>query len=60
MRSAVSSPTRSGALDGAQVPGGCEHCAAFQTVKPITAGVWTIDVHHDDACTWLASMETRR
>lgn len=39
-----------GALDGGRIPGGCDQCDAYQTVAPITAGVWTITVHHDDWC----------
>ena len=39
-----------GALDGARIPGGCDHCDAYQTVQPIVAGVWQITVHHDDHC----------
>ena len=35
-----------GPLDGARIPGGCDHCDAYQTVRPIEAGVWTISVHH--------------
>ena len=49
-----------GPLDGARVRGGCDACDAYQTVKPITAGVWNIDVHHDPWCPRLAAMETRR
>ena len=39
-----------GPLDGAHIPGGCDHCDAYQTVAPVEAGVWTITVHHDDWC----------
>jgi hypothetical protein len=39
-----------GPLDGAEIPGGCDHCDAYQTVKPSGAGVWAITVHHDDWC----------
>lgn len=42
-----------GPLDGARIPGGCDHCDAYQTVNPTTAGVWKITVHHDDDCTWF-------
>lgn len=37
-------------LDGATVPGGCDRCTAYQTVRPIAAGIWSITVHHDDTC----------
>jgi hypothetical protein len=41
-----------GPLDGTEIPGGCDHCDAYQTVKPVTAGVWSVTVHHDDDCPW--------
>jgi hypothetical protein len=46
-----------GPLDGTQVPGGCEHCNAYQTVTPIEAGAWRITVHHDSWCPFLATWE---
>jgi hypothetical protein len=39
-----------GPLDGAQVPGGCECCDAYQTVHPQAHGVWVVAVHHDTWC----------
>lgn len=39
-----------GPLDGAQIPGGCEHCDAFQTVDAVEAHIWSLTVHHDDWC----------
>ncbi len=44
-----------GQLDGARIPGGCAHCDAYQTVRPVLAGVWRATVHHDDWCPWLAA-----
>lgn len=49
-----------GALDGARIPGGCDHCEAYQTVAPISAGIWNIHVMHDADCPWLAAVEARR
>lgn len=46
-----------GPLDGGRIPGGCDHCNAFQTVVPLRAGVWLLTVHHDDSCAWLARRE---
>jgi hypothetical protein len=46
-------------LDGRQIPGGCDTCDAYQTVRPLTAGVWNITVHHDDECPTLARIEAR-
>jgi hypothetical protein len=48
-----------GPLDSAEVPGGCDHCDAYQTVKPIEAGIWNITVHHDDDCPVWLRIETR-
>ncbi len=49
-----------GPLDGARIPGGCDTCDAYQTVTPVTAGVWIINVHHDDWCPTLARIEASR
>jgi hypothetical protein len=49
-----------GPLDGARVPGGCEHCDAYQTVRAEAAGVWVIDVFHDDGCPALRKAEGRQ
>lgn len=48
-----------GPLDGARVPGGCDRCNAFQTARPVVAGVWSITVHHDDWCPVLARHRRR-
>ena len=49
-----------GPLEGARIPGGCDHCDAFQTVAPAAAGVWSLNVHHDDWCPFLAALERGR
>lgn len=49
-----------GPLDGGEIPGGCELCDAYQTVRPVEAGVWDITVHHDDWCPVLRSVERSR
>lgn len=49
-----------GPLDGARIPGGCEDCDAYQTVRPGIAGVWHINVHHDSWCPFLAAREALR
>jgi len=43
-----------GPLDGARLPGGCGHCNAYQTVLAIEAGIWNLNVHHDEWCPVLA------
>lgn len=48
-----------GPLDGERVPGGCEDCDAYQEVTAVNPGVWSITVHHDDDCPFLAAYEGR-
>lgn len=40
------------AMDGATIPGGCEHCNAYQRVRADAYGanLHTVTVHHDDWC----------
>lgn len=47
-----------GPLEGKWIPGGCDSCDAYQTVAPVEAGVWALNVHHDDGCPVLAAHET--
>lgn len=49
-----------GPLEGARIPGGCDHCDAYQTVVPLEAGVWSLNTHHDDWCPFLAEHESKR
>lgn len=49
-----------GRLDGARIPGGCDSCNAYQTVEPLEAGVWMINVFHDERCPVLARTEKRQ
>lgn len=37
-------------LDGAQIPGGCDTCNAYQTMRPVDTGITQITVHHDNWC----------
>jgi hypothetical protein len=46
-----------GPLEGARILGGCDYCAAYQTVDPVRAGVWLTTVHHDDDCPVLARVQ---
>lgn len=42
-----------------QVPGGCDHCNAHQTLKapdPQYPGLVQMTVHHDDHCPHLAAI----
>lgn len=44
-----------GPLDGARIPGGCDHCDAYQTVEAVHPGVWIIHVSHDAWCPALGA-----
>ena len=41
-----------------QVPGGCDHCDAYQRIQLET---WSVSIvtHHDDWCPFLAEYETK-
>jgi hypothetical protein len=39
-----------GPLDGVEIAGGCGSCDAYQTVEPVTVGVFKINVFHDPDC----------
>ncbi|MGO8873694.1 MAG: hypothetical protein ACLQPH_20290 [Acidimicrobiales bacterium] len=41
------------------IPGGCDRCAAFQTVEVQAPGVYVMNVHHDDWCPFLRSRSAR-
>ncbi len=49
-----------GPLDGSAIPGGCDHCDAYQTTRPVAAGVWALTVRHDGGCPVLAASRTHR
>jgi hypothetical protein len=46
------------ALSGQRVPGGCDTCDAYQTLRRAGEGVYLIAVHHDDWCPVLARMNS--
>jgi hypothetical protein len=37
-------------LTGRRLPGGCDDCAAFQTVITQGQGLYVLTVHHDASC----------
>ena len=39
-----------GPLDGARIPGGCDHCAARTTVTRTPTGRLVITTEHDTTC----------
>lgn len=38
------------AMTGRRLPGGCDDCAAYQTVTRHANGVYVLVVHHDPGC----------
>jgi hypothetical protein len=46
-------------LDGAHIPGGRDHCDAYQVIHANRHGanLHQIDVRHDDDCPWLAARQ---
>ena len=36
--------------EGTEIPGGCDHCDAYQTFETTSPGVHMVFVHHDDLC----------
>lgn len=47
------------ALTGQQIPGGCDHCDAYQTMRRHESGSWIMTVHHDADCPFLAARTPR-
>lgn len=41
------------ALAGRRLPGGCDDCTAYQTVRRIDAGLFLLVIHHDATCPQL-------
>jgi hypothetical protein len=37
-----------------RIPGGCDDCAAYQTLDRYGPGVYVLTVHHDHACPFLS------
>lgn len=46
-----------GPLEGAEIPGGCDQCDAYQKLRAESAGVWAVDVFHEYACPVLKTIE---
>jgi hypothetical protein len=36
-----------------KIPGGCEHCDAYQTFGVLKEGIYQMNIHHDDWCPTL-------
>lgn len=50
------------AMDGARIPGGCDHCDAYQVIDAQQGhpDVHMLRVFHDDDCPWLAARQARQ
>ena len=50
-----------GLPDDQPTPGGCERCNAVQVMKPdpIHAGIFYLEIHHDDDCPFLRTRDAR-
>jgi hypothetical protein len=48
--------------DGARIPGGCDHCNAYQVVHADywAPNVHSIAIHHDDWCPWFTARKARQ
>lgn len=43
------------AIGDQRIRGGCDDCDAYQTMSERSAGVFSVTVHHDESCPWLAT-----
>jgi hypothetical protein len=43
-------------LKDQRIPGGCDHCDAYQTMELAPPGVHVLTVHHDDDCPAMRSV----
>jgi hypothetical protein len=45
------------AHDGARIPGGCDHCNAYQEIRADywAPGIHSIAIQHDDWCPWFTA-----
>ena len=51
-------PNPLAALDGAEIPGGCDYCNSVQRVQAYAGGSGVrITVMHDDWCPWWAARQ---
>ena len=44
----------------ARIPGGCDDCAAYQTLDEVEPGFLRLGVHHDDTCPTYRAILARR
>jgi len=47
------------AMTGHRIPGGCDDCAAYQTVEQHAPGLYVLGIHHDLTCARLEKVRKR-
>jgi hypothetical protein len=49
-------------IDGQRIPGGCDHCNAYQvlTLHKWGPNAHAMTTHHDGWCPWLAEQQRRQ
>lgn len=53
----VDSPSALEHLTGRRLPGGCDDCDAYQTVRRVEGRFYVLTVHHDETCPQLRAMQ---
>lgn len=46
-------------ISGLELPGGCDHCDAYQTLDRTGDQLWSMNVRHDDDCPWWIERQER-
>lgn len=46
------------AMTGHRMPGGCDDCAAYQTVERVDGALYVLHVHHDETCPTLREVRS--
>lgn len=46
-------------MEGQRIPGGCDHCDAYQEMKVDDLGIFYVYVCHDDWCAFLQARRKR-
>ena len=48
------------AMTGKRIPGGCDDCDAYQTMREEAPGVYVLQVSHDETCPFYRQARARR
>jgi hypothetical protein len=46
-------------LEGREIPGGCYQCDAVQHMTEVAAGIWSLEIAHDDDCPTLRAKKAK-